>query len=139
MKLRYKYRDPTTIAHLLETCRTLAVVGLSSQKHRAGYYVPAYMQEQGYRIIPVNPYLSQALGEKAYPDLTSIPEPVDMVLIFRRSEAVPPFVEQAIQIGSKAVWTQLGIINIPAAQHAEQSGLAVVMNACIMVEHRNRL
>lgn len=138
MKIRYKYRDPVIIANLLETCHTLAVVGLSSQKTRAGYYVPAYMQGQGYRIIPVNPNLERALGEQAYPDLLSVPEPIDLVLIFRRSEAVPPIVEQAIQVGAKAIWTQLGIVSIQAAQLAEQSGLAVVMNACIMVEHRSR-
>ncbi|HSF80726.1 MAG TPA: CoA-binding protein [Anaerolineales bacterium] len=136
MEIRYKYKDPQTIQDILRTCRTQAVVGLSSQKDRAGYYVPAYMQSQGYRIIPVNPYLSQTLEEQAYPDLGSVPEPVDLVLIFRRSEAVPPFVEAAIQIGARAIWMQLGIVNLPAAQAARQAGLQVVMNACIMVEHR---
>ncbi|UCH60457.1 MAG: CoA-binding protein [Anaerolineales bacterium] len=136
MEIRYKYKDPETIADILRNCQTLAVVGLSSHKDRAGYYVPAYMQSKGYRIIPVNPHLSQALGERAFPDLHSVPELVDLVLIFRRSEAVPPFVEHAIQIGAKAIWMQLGIVNPPAAQAAQQAGLKVVMNACIMVEHR---
>ncbi len=136
MEIRYKYKDPQTIDDILRNCRVLAVVGLSSHKDRAGYYVPAYMQARGFRIIPVNPHLGQALGERAYPDLHSVPEPVDLVLIFRRSEAVPPFIEAAIQIGAKAVWMQLGIVNLPAAQAAQQAGLKVVMNACIMVEHR---
>ncbi len=136
MKIRYKHRDPESIDKILHSCRTIAVVGLSSKTTRAGYYVPAYMQRQGYRIIPVNPGLSEALGEKAYPDLKSIPEPVDLVLLFRRSEAVPPFVEDAIQIGVKAVWMQQGIINIDASEKAQEAGLMVVMNACLMVEHR---
>lgn len=121
---------------ILDHHKTIAVVGLSSRKSRAGYYVPAYMQKAGYRIIPINPHIEEALGEKAYPDLASITEPVDLVLIFRRSELIPPVVEQAIQIGAKAVWMQLGIINEEAAQMAEQAGLQVVMDACAMVEHR---
>jgi predicted CoA-binding protein len=121
---------------ILDQHKTIAVVGLSSRQSRAGYYVPAYMQKAGYHIIPVNPYIEEALGEKAYPDLPSIPEPVDLVLIFRRSDLIPPVVEQAIQIGAKAIWMQLGIINQEAAQMAEQAGLQVVMDACVMVEHR---
>ena len=89
-------------------------------------------------IVPVNPTLDQALGEKSYPDLLAVPQPVDLVLIFRRSEAVPPFVDQAIQIGAKAVWMQLGIINEDAARKAGEAGLDVVMDACMMVEHRRR-
>lgn len=128
-----------TIKHILETAQTIAVVGLSSDESRAGYYVPAYLQEHGYRIIPVNPYLDDALGEKAYPDLKSVPEPVDLVLIFRRPEAVPPFVGDAIDIGAKAVWMQLGIVNRPAAERARAAGLEVVMDACMLVEHRRWL
>ena len=123
---------------LLKTVKTIAVVGLSSQQTRAGYYVPAYLQGKGYRIIPVNPHLDEALGEKAYPDLHSVPEDVDLVLLFRRSEAVPPFVEQAIEIGAKGVWMQSGIENQEAAKKARAAGLDVVMNACMMVEHRRR-
>lgn len=121
---------------LMANSRTIAVVGLSSKKERAGYYVPEYLQGQGYRIIPVNPNLTGALGEIAYPDLLSVPEPVDLVLLFRRSETVPPFVAQAIQIGAKGVWMQLGIVNREAAEQAESAGLAVVMDACMLVEHR---
>jgi predicted CoA-binding protein len=136
MDTRYKYKNQDTIKTILQNCHTIAVVGLSSRAQRAGYYVPAYLQRNGYRIIPVNPNLDQALGEKAYPDLLAVPEPVDLVLLFRRSEAVPPFVDQAVQIGAKAVWMQLGIFNLPAAEKATQAGLKVVMDACMMVEHR---
>lgn len=125
-----------TIDRILSATRTIAVVGLSSRPERAGFYVPAYLQEHGYRIIPVNPYLEAALGEKAYPDLGSVPEPVDLVLLFRRSEAIPPFVDQAIEIGARAVWMQLGIVNEAAAATARAAGLEVVMDACMMVEHR---
>lgn len=134
--MNHSYQDERIIQDILKTTHTIAVVGLSSEKSKAGYYVPAYLQRQGYRIIPVNPHIEQALGEKAYPDLASIPEPVDLVLLFRRSQAVPPFVEQAIQIGAKGVWMQSGIINRPAAQMAERAGLQVIMNACMFVEHR---
>lgn len=132
------YQDNTVIERILTTTRTIAVVGLSSQQDKAGYYVPEYLQSQGYRIIPVNPTLEQALGEKSYPDLLDVPRPVDLVLIFRRSESVSPFVDQAIQIGAKAVWMPLGIFNAEAAQKAEEAGLDVVMNACMMVEHQRR-
>jgi predicted CoA-binding protein len=95
------------------------------------------LQEQGYRIIPVNPYLeSEVLGEKPYPDLASLPEPVDLVLIFRKSEAVPPFVEEAVRIGTKAVWMQLGVAHNKAAEQARAAGLNVVMDRCMLVEHR---
>jgi predicted CoA-binding protein len=117
-----------TIRRILENTKIIAVVGLSSDNSRAGYYVPAYLQAHGYRVLPVNPFLDKALGEKAYPDLKSVPEPVDLVLIFRRSEAVLPFVQDAIEIGAKAVWMQLGL--------ARAAGLDVVMDACMMVEHR---
>ncbi len=121
---------------ILEQVKVLAVVGLSRRESRPGYYVPAYMHAAGYRIIPVNPYLEEALGEKAYPDLVSIPEPVDMVVIFRRSEDVPPVVDDAIEIGAKVVWMQLGIINEDAAAKARAAGLQVVMNACIKIDHQ---
>jgi uncharacterized protein len=127
---------PNVIDRILAGSQTIAVVGLSSRRARAGYYVPAYLQEQGYRIIPVNPYLDHALGERAYRDLPSVPTPVDLVLLFRRSEAIPPFVDQAIKIGANAVWMQLGIVNEPAAQKARAAGLEVVIDACMLVEHR---
>lgn len=124
------------IDKILAETKNIAVVGFSSRTHKAGYYVPAYLQEQGYRIIPVNPFLDEGLGEKAYPDLLSVPEPVDLVLIFQRSANVPPFVDQAIEIGAKAVWLQQGIYNETAAAKAQSAGLDVVQDACTMVEHR---
>ena len=127
----------TTIEKLLQTTKIIAVVGLSSRKSRAGYYVPAYLQDNDYRIIPVNPYFDSALGETAYPDLLSIPHQVDLVLLFRRSEQVLRPVELAIEIGAKAVWMQLGIFNQEAADLAVEAGLDVVMNACMLVEHRH--
>jgi hypothetical protein len=127
-----------TIHRLLDTTKTIAVVGLSSRPGRPGYYVPAYLQAQGYRIIPVNPFIESALGENSYPDLLAVPEPVDLVLLFRRSEAVPPFVDQAIEIGAKAVWMQLGIVNQAASKKARQAGLDVVMDACMLVEHKRK-
>jgi uncharacterized protein len=136
--MQTSYQDKSIIERILSTSKTIAVVGLSSQPDKAGYYVPAYLKSQGYRIIPVNPTLEQALGEKSYPDLLAVPQPVDLVLIFRRSEAVPPFVDQAIQVGARAVWMQLGIVNESAARKAEDAGLDVVMDACMMVEHRRR-
>jgi predicted CoA-binding protein len=124
------------IEKILENTSTIAVVGFSSEPYKAGYYVPAYLQQQGYRIFAVNPFLESGLDGPAYPDLASVPEPVDLVLLFRRSDAIPPFVDQAIEIGAKAVWMQLGIINENAAAKARQAGLDVVMDACMMVEHR---
>ncbi len=121
---------------ILEQVETIAVVGLSRRESRPGYYVPAYMQAAGYRIIPVNPHLDEALGERAYPDLSSIPEPVDMVVIFRRSEDVPPVVEEAIRIGAKVIWMQLGIVNQQAAEAARAAGLQVVMDSCVKIDHQ---
>jgi len=126
-----------TIQKILHSVKTIAVVGLSSRPEKPAHYVPAYLQAQGYRIIPVNPYLEHStLNEKVYPDLASVPEPVDLVLLFRRSEDVYPFVEQAIQIGANAVWMQLGIANAEAAELARNAGMDVVMDACMMVEHK---
>lgn len=127
-----------TISRIIKEVKTIAVVGLSSRRHRAGYYVPAYLQQQGYRIVPVNPNLAQSLGEKAYPDLGDIPFPVDLVLLFQRSEKVPPFIEQSIQIGARAVWMQLGIVHEAAAERARAAGLDVVQDACMLVEHKCR-
>ncbi|MCL4264466.1 MAG: CoA-binding protein [Anaerolineae bacterium] len=121
--------------HILAETKTIAVVGFSSQPSRAGYYVPAYLQRQGYRIIPVNPHLDAALGEKAYATLTAVPHPIDLVLIFQRRENVPPFIDEAIAIGTKAVWLQSGIRHEAAAAKARAAGLLVVQDACMMVEH----
>lgn len=121
---------------IMAETQTIAVVGFSSRESRAGYYVPAYLAQQGYTIIPVNPHLSEGLGRPAYAELSDIPGPVDLVLIFQRSENVPPFVDDAIDIGAKAVWMQLGIANEAAAAKARDAGLDVVMDACMMVDHR---
>ncbi len=126
------------ITRILANTKQIAVVGFSRRPSRAGYYVPAYLQGQGYRVIPVNPHMEDALGETAYPDLASIPDEVDLVLIFQRSEKVLPFVDQAIDIGAKAIWMQLGIANETAAAKAQAAGLDVVQDACMMVEHRRQ-
>jgi signal transduction histidine kinase/predicted CoA-binding protein len=124
------------LKEILENSHVIAVVGISAQEDAPAHSVPAYLQRKGYRIIPVNPNLDQVLGEKVYPDLLSVPEKVDVVQIFRRSEAVLPVVEKAIQIGAKAVWMQEGIINEAAAAAAREAGMHVVMNTCMRTTHR---
>lgn len=126
-----------TINRILSETKTIAVVGFSSNPAKAGYYVPAYLKGQGYGIFPVNPNLTEGLGRPAYPALSDVPESVDLVLIFQRSQNVPPFVDQAIAIGAKAVWMQLGIAHAEAAARAEAAGLAVVQDACMLVEHKH--
>ncbi len=128
----------SAIRKILAEAQTIAVVGFSSNRSKAGYYVPAYLQKQGYRIIPVNPNLSEGLGEPAYPTLASVPEPIDLVLVFQRSENVPPFVDEAIAVGARAVWLQLGIAHEAAAEKARAAGLEVVQDACMLVEHQRR-
>ena len=128
--------DPIT--EILKTARTIAVVGLSSKRHRASYGVAEYLQSAGYRIIPVNPNEQEVLGEKSYPRLEDVPEKVDIVDIFRRSEMVSEVVESAIRIGAKAVWMQEGVIHSGAAERARQAGLIVVMDACMLKEYMKR-
>jgi predicted CoA-binding protein len=123
-------------ADILHCYRTIAVVGLSSKPDRPNYGVARYLQQQGYRIIPVNPNETEVLGERAYPDLLSVPEPVEIVDIFRRSEFVPEVVEQAIAIGAKAVWMQDGVVHEAAAERAREAGLLVVMDRCTARERR---
>ena len=125
----------STEEKILNTYRTVAVVGLSPKPERPSNRVANYLKEQGYRVIPVNTYATEILGETCYPDLSSIPEPVDVVDIFRRPEAVPPIVEEAIEIGAKAVWMQEGVINEEAAARAKEAGLLVVMDRCMLKEH----
>lgn len=124
------------IKQILLSARTIAVVGLSSNPEKESYGIAEYLQQQGYRILPVNPTASEILGEKTYPDLESIPDKVDVVQLFRKSEDVPPFVDSAIKIGAKVVWMQVGIENEEAAKKARAAGLKVVMNACMRVTHR---
>lgn len=121
---------------LLDKSRTIAVVGLSGKPERDSFKVAQYMQKQGYKIIPINPKVERVLGEKAYPDLPSVPEPVDIVNIFRRSEHILPVVDEALKISPLAIWMQLGIVNEEAAEIAEKAGILVIMDKCIMVEHR---
>lgn len=126
----------TNIPELLKSSRTIAVVGLSSSRIRPSYGVSEYMLRAGYKIIPVNPNESEVLGQKAYARLEDVPEPIDIVDVFRRSEFVPEIVDSAIRIGAKAVWMQEGVVNKSAAEKARQAGLAVVMDRCILKEHR---
>ena len=112
----------------LQNSKTIAVVGLSGDPDRISYRVTRYMQEQGYRIIPVNPMIEEVLGEKSYPDLKSVPDSIDMVNIFRRSELVAPVVEQAIEIGVKYIWMQDGVVNPEWAAKAEAAGSPVIMD-----------
>jgi uncharacterized protein len=128
--------DP--ILDLLKRAKTIAVVGLSDSPLRPSHGVSAYMQTQGYRIIPVNPKVKIALGEKAYASLLDVPEKIDIVNIFRRSEYVNEIVDQAIQLKVPAIWMQEDIVNEPAAQKARQAGLFVIMDHCILKEHRAR-
>ncbi len=126
----------STEEEILNSSRVVAVVGLSPNPHRPSYVVASYLKENGYKIIPVNPKAERILGEVCYPDLSSIPEPVDVVDIFRRSEEVPPIVEETIKIKAKAVWMQDGVINEQAAARARGAGLLVVMDNCMLREHR---
>ena len=129
----------SSIPEILQSARTLAVVGLSSKRYRPSFGVAEYMQRAGYRIIPVNPHETEVLGEKAYPDLASVPEHIDLVDIFRRPEFVPDLVEEAIRLGASVIWMQEGVVHEPAAARARQAGLAVVMDRCILKEHRRLL
>ena len=128
--------DFRLIEELLRTARTIAVVGLSSKKFRPSYGVSEYMKRAGYRIIPVNPNETEVLGEKAYSSLAEIPEKVDIVDIFRRSEFVPEIVEEAIRAGARSVWMQEGVIHEEAARRARDAGLIVIMDRCILKDHR---
>lgn len=131
--IRETERDIKTI---LDTCRTIAVVGLSSKRYRPSYGVSEYMQSVGYRIIPVNPQEEDVLGEKSYARLEDIPEKVNLVDIFRRSEYVASLVDSAIKIGARAVWMQEGVEDSESAEKARKAGLLVVMDRCILKEHR---
>ena len=128
--------DDETLRQALIGARNIAVVGLSDRPSRPSYGVARYLKEQGYRIIPVNPNITEALGEKAYPDLTSVPDPIDLVDIFRRSSQVGPVVDEAITRGVQTIWMQLGIVDEAAAARARDAGITVIMNRCTLVEHR---
>jgi len=129
------FADKRVIHDILENCRIIAVVGISDKPDRPSYHVASYMQESGYEIIPVNPTVDNVLGQKSYPDLTSIPKKIDVVDIFRRSETVGPVIDEAIKIGAKAIWLQEGVINKEACLKASRAGLKVVMDRCMLKEH----
>jgi hypothetical protein len=126
----------STEQEILKSCNTIAIVGISTDETRPSHRVGKYLQDQGYKVIPVNPKESRILGMPCYSDLKSIPEKVDVVDIFRRSEDVPPIVDQAIEIGAGAVWMQEGIKNEQAAERARQAGMKVVQDRCMLKEHR---
>jgi len=128
--------DP--IFDILSRYKTIAVVGLSSNPTRPSYGVTEYMQSAGYQIIPVNPNETDVLGEPSYASLDEVPQKIEIVNIFRRPEETPPVVDAAIRAGAKVIWMQLGITNPPAAEKAQAAGITVVMDACILVEHKKR-
>ncbi len=127
--------NPEDIALILQQYHNVAVVGLSDNPQRASHQVAIYLQSQGYRIIPVNPNCQEILGEKCYPSLTVVPQPVEIVDIFRQVEAIPENVTDAITVGAKVIWMQLGLEHHQAAARARAAGLQVVMNRCMKIEH----
>jgi uncharacterized protein len=130
-----RYQDPLVIQRMLNTARTIAIVGLSGNPLRASYFVGFYLQRHNYRIIPVNPRETEILGEKSYATLRDVPVPVDIVNVFRAPAALPAIAAEAVAIGAKCLWCQFGVINEEGARIAEQGGLTVVMDRCIKVEH----
>lgn len=127
--------DIETLRRILKTSKRIAMVGLSANWYRPSNFAAKYLLDHGYTVIPVNPAYEEVLGQKCYPSLIDIPEPVDVVDIFQRSEKVPPLVEQAIEIGAKVVWMQLGVVNEAAARRAREAGLEVVMDRCMKIEY----
>lgn len=124
-----------TIQRILDECRTIAVVGLSSDPSRPSHDVSSYMRRNGYKVIPVNPNETSVFGEKSYPDLAAVPEKIDLVDVFRRSDEAGKAVDEAIAVGAKAVWLQEGVIDRDAAERASDAGLLVVMDRCWLKEH----
>ncbi len=130
----------TSVRQSLANCKTIAVVGLSPKPHRDSFRVAKYMQDHGFRIVPINPNAPEVLGEKAYASLTEAAqhERIDMVNCFRNSEDIPPIAAEAIAIGAKSLWLQIGVVNDAAAKQATDAGLVVVQDLCLMVEHRQQ-
>ena len=127
--------DISELRRILKTAKTIAVVGLSAEWHRPSYFAAKYMQQHGYRIVPVNPRYAEVLGEKSYPSLAEIPFPVDIVDVFRRTEDVLPIARQAVSIGAKCLWQQIGVKNLEADRLAREAGLDTVMDRCVKIEH----
>ena len=130
-----RYQDPLTIQRVLHSAGTIAIVGLSKTELRASYFVGYYLKRHGYRVIPVNPRETEILGEKCYPSLRDIPEPVDVVNVFRTPDALPAIARDAVAIGAGTLWCQFGVINEEGARIAEDGGLTVIMDRCLKVEH----
>jgi predicted CoA-binding protein len=130
-----RYQDPLTIQRVLNSAKTIAIVGLSNNELRASYFVGYYLKRHGYRVIPVNPRAKEILGETSYPSLLEVPEPVDIVNVFRAPAALPEIAEQAVRIGAGSLWCQFGVINETGGQIATDGGVSVVMDRCIKVEH----
>ncbi len=127
--------DIPTLRRILAECRTVAVVGLSASWHRPSNFAAKYMQEHGFRVIPVNPMYQEVLGERCYPSLRDVPETIDMVDCFRASGEIPAIAADAIGIGAKVLWMQIGVIHVEAARVAREAGLEVVMDRCVKIEH----
>ena len=127
--------DIPTLRRILKESKTIAMVGLSANWYRPSFFAAKYLQDHGFRVIPVNPNYTEILGEKCYPNLGVIPDQIDVVDLFQRSEMVPPFAQEAIQIGAKVLWMQLGVENEAAAKLAEDAGLEVVMDRCMKIEY----
>jgi predicted CoA-binding protein len=130
-----RYQDPLIIQRVLHGAKTIAVVGLSGNELRASYFVGYYLKRHGYRVIPVNPRENEILGEKSYPSLLDVPEPVDVVNVFRAPDALPQIARDAVAIGAGALWCQFGVINEEGARIAAGGGMTVIMDRCIKVEH----
>ena len=130
-----RYQDPLTIQRVLHGAATIAIVGLSKNELRASYFVGYYLKRHGYRVIPVNPRETEILGQRCYASLTDIPEPVDIVNVFRAPDALPGIAREAVAIGAGTLWCQFGVINLEAAKIAEDGGMTVIMDRCIKVEH----
>jgi uncharacterized protein len=130
-----RYQDPLTIQRALHSARTIAVVGLSKNELRASNFVGYYLKRHGYRVIPVNPRETEILGETCYPSLRDIPEPVDIVNVFRAPDALPEIAREAVTIHAGALWCQFGVINPEGARIAEDAGVTVIMDRCLKVEH----
>jgi predicted CoA-binding protein len=130
-----RYQDPLTIQRVLHGASTIAIVGLSRNELRASYFVGYYLKRHGYRVIPVNPRETEILGEKCYASLADIPEPADVVNVFRAPDALPGIARETVAIGAGTLWCQFGVINLEAAKIAEDGGVTVIMDRCIKVEH----
>jgi predicted CoA-binding protein len=130
-----RYQDAETIQRVIHTARTVAIVGLSNNELRASYFVGYYLRRHGYRVIPVNPREKAILGETSYPSLLDVPEPVDIVNVFRAPDALPGIARDAVTIKAGVLWCQFGVINAEGAQIAESDGLTVVMDRCLKIEH----